>query len=98
MGWRNVDRALLADARPVAAHLLLVAMAATAKDGTARYYGGVEWLMSVVQVDRRRVYRLLARLSDDGWIKPDGMEHGRRVWVLNLPGPDVTPGKPGTGG
>jgi hypothetical protein len=98
MGYRNVDRALMADAEPVAAHLLLVAMAATTKDGTARYYGGMEWLIAVMHTDRRRVYRLLTALSDDGWIKPDGYEHGRRVWVLNLPGPDVTPGQAGTGG
>jgi hypothetical protein len=62
MGYRNVSRALIADAEPVAAHLLLVAMAATAKDGTARYYGGMGWLTAVMHMDRRRIYKLLAGL------------------------------------
>jgi hypothetical protein len=88
MGYQNVSRALMAREPSLAAHLLLVAMAAAVKDGTQRYYAGTDWLVMVLDIDRRYVRRLLTRLTDDGWIKPDGYDHGRRVWVLNLPGPE----------
>jgi hypothetical protein len=88
----------MADVRPHAAHLLLIGMALTAKDSNPRYYGGAEWLALGLNIDRRRVNRLLNSLADDGWIKPDGYEHGRRVWLLILPGPGATPDQHTSGG
>lgn len=92
MGWKNVDRAALVDIRPAAAQLLLIHMARVAHDDTGHYYGGIPWLVLRMHYPmnangERAVYRLISQLVAAGYVKPNGLERGRRVYVLTLPEP-----------
>lgn len=88
MGWKNANRALVADVSPLLARHLFVVMALTAsdKDDPPRYFGSVDWLVNISGSDRRYVRRILRGMEKDGWITPDGYVDGKRAWILRLPG------------